>query len=103
MDAEAELRTLRARYDNFRRDFKLRLEATAELLKRAEREERKVCSMAHMLLTKMLVEAMTQCCMLCVEESSRLVLVTNPPPCALFSLAHVLGSLSKARRQGELL
>ena len=41
MDAEAELRTLRARFDNFRRDFKLRLEATAELLKRAEREERR--------------------------------------------------------------
>ena len=41
MDAEAELRTLRARYDNFRRDFKLRLEATAELLKRAEREDRR--------------------------------------------------------------
>ena len=41
MDAEAELRTLRARFDNFRRDFKLRLEATGELLKRAEREERR--------------------------------------------------------------
>jgi hypothetical protein len=41
MDAEAELRTLRARYDSFRRDFKLRLEATAELLRRAEREERR--------------------------------------------------------------
>jgi len=41
MDAEAELRTLRARYDAFRRDFKLRLEATSELLRRAEREERR--------------------------------------------------------------
>ena len=41
MDPEAELRTLRLRFDTFRRDFKARLDMTAENLKRIDKEERK--------------------------------------------------------------
>jgi hypothetical protein len=41
MDAEGELRTLRLRFDNFRRDFKARLDITGENLKRIDKEERR--------------------------------------------------------------
>lgn len=41
MDPEAELRTLRLRFDAFRRDFKARLDMTADSLKRIDKEERK--------------------------------------------------------------
>ena len=46
MDPEAELRTLRLRFETFRRDFKARLDMTAENLKRIDKEERKAAKCA---------------------------------------------------------